>query len=311
MKKIHKKPIGILFILVLIAFAEYSYAQGGAGTFLRREVGSAPLAMGGAYTAVTSDINSIYWNPAGLPYFIQFDRSNEIQAFHSFLTYDRIEQAFSYAHVFPGLFTFGIGFYQFGVDDIDGRDIWGFPTENFSDLETYFSLAIGKRFEWFSLGFTGKYLSHSLQDYSATGIALDFGIIADVHEYVTLGATVQNVLGTLSWDTESGREETIPMSFKFGGLFEYENIPVRLALDGEYIENADFNLHAGIEVELIRQFGLRAGWDGDNPTFGGYIQSYISYYWMEFEYAATKDIIEANYIHHLTVKLGFVNMFEF
>ena len=54
----------MLFVPVLL-FAEGSIGTSGAD-FLELGVGSRPLAMGEAFTAEINDINSLYYNPAGL-----------------------------------------------------------------------------------------------------------------------------------------------------------------------------------------------------------------------------------------------------
>jgi len=50
-----------------------------AGEFLKIGVGSRATAMGGAFVAVSNDVSSLYWNPAGIAKL----EKNEILTSHS------------------------------------------------------------------------------------------------------------------------------------------------------------------------------------------------------------------------------------
>jgi len=59
-----------LFLIFLIAFAlsvaHYPPQKVEAGAFDRIGIGARPKGMGDAFTAISDDGNSIYWNPAGI-----------------------------------------------------------------------------------------------------------------------------------------------------------------------------------------------------------------------------------------------------
>ena len=52
----------IKYLSILIIFVSQLFGQ-----YDQLFVGSRPLSMGGAFTAVADDANAITWNPAGLP----------------------------------------------------------------------------------------------------------------------------------------------------------------------------------------------------------------------------------------------------
>ena len=60
----------VLAALAVPRFAGHAFAGGGQGTsafqFLQLGVGARPSAMGETFAGVADDVNSIYWNPAGL-----------------------------------------------------------------------------------------------------------------------------------------------------------------------------------------------------------------------------------------------------
>ncbi|MEJ2055574.1 MAG: hypothetical protein P8X42_16785, partial [Calditrichaceae bacterium] len=65
----------IFAILIFVTGFEYGIAQNPVGTtaadFLGIAVGPKAYAMGGAYTAMISDVTSAYWNPGALAFIDQ------------------------------------------------------------------------------------------------------------------------------------------------------------------------------------------------------------------------------------------------
>ena len=70
-----KRGIGLIAIALFIITAAAPSAHAisihdGAGTtgaaFLKIEGGSRPVGMGGAFAGLANDVNTIFWNPAGL-----------------------------------------------------------------------------------------------------------------------------------------------------------------------------------------------------------------------------------------------------
>ena len=65
MKRICLALVSVWSVLVTIQAMALDPGETG-GTFLKMAVGAAPVGMGEAYTALARDVNSVYWNPAGL-----------------------------------------------------------------------------------------------------------------------------------------------------------------------------------------------------------------------------------------------------
>lgn len=67
MKKLNRKILIYSILLPVIAFAQHRGDNlSFQGLPLQSDVGVKSTAMGGAYTSMTGDLNSIYFNPAGL-----------------------------------------------------------------------------------------------------------------------------------------------------------------------------------------------------------------------------------------------------
>ena len=296
-------------LLVIISFLLYNnlYPQSNkAGAFLRRGLDSKALAIGSAYTSISDGASSVYWNPAGLSGI----QDNEFSGMYSFLTLDRAEYFASFAHNIQDIFTIGAGWYRFGVNKIDGRDINGQQTNQFDDSENSIMLAFSKEFSpleygRFSLGFTIKYLVQSLYNSSATGLGFDVGLQTTVLEQFRIGVVLQDLGSSLKWDTESGIKEQVPTVLRFGISYFPEFYPLFVALDYYQISEQNSILRFGSGIKFLNSFGLKAGYNGVDPTFGAFILVPYDQLLFQFDYAATKDILENDFVHHLTFSFKF------
>jgi long-subunit fatty acid transport protein len=292
----------VLIILLIISGVSFSSETGGQpGAFLRRGVGSRALAMGSAYTSVSNDASALYWNPAGLSEIKQ----RELFVMFSILTLDRQHLFVSFGYNISHLFSFAIGWNKFGVNNIDGRDQFGNPTKKFSDSENSIMLALSKHIGIISVGVTGKYFYHSVFDRTATGFGFDVGMKIYFNEFLTAGLAVQEISSSLRWNTQSKLTEKIPMNIHAGISFKPKFLSGIAAIEMSKISKNNFVFHAGVEYQIIKFFGVRAGYDGKNLSFGAVVRSPLDFLDIQIDYAATKDIISNGYAHHISLKVGF------
>lgn len=297
----------LLLIIITLTLCVNLYSQSNtAGSFLRRSLDSKALAIGGAYTSVSDGASSVYWNPAGL----SGVQSNEFSGMYSFLTLDRAEYFASIAHNIPDLFTIGAGWYRFGVNNIDGRDRNGEKTKEFDDSENSIMIGFSKEFSpleygRFSIGFTVKYLIHSLYNNTASGLGFDVGLQTTVLEQLRIGIVLQDLGSYLKWDTESEIKEQVPTVFRFGISYFPEFYPLFAALDYYKVSEQDGEVRLGSGIKFLNTFGLKAGYNGKEPTFGAFVIVPYNQVLFQFDYAATKDILENDFVHHLTLSFKF------
>lgn len=291
--------VALVIIFVCKGFAGDDGGQPGA--FSRLGVGSRALALGSAYTSLAMDASAIFWNAAGLA---RIPR-REFSGTFSFLTLDRQRSFVSFANTFSDVITIGIGWSRFAINNIDGRDELGRPTQKFDDDENSIMIAVGKRWDDFAIGVTGKYLHHSLFDRSASGFGLDLGMNMRFYQMIHVGLVLQDLLGELNWNTNNNLQETLPLTLRGGVSLQTDAFPVVVAFEAVKVGKIDPILKAGCELKIVEYFGIRGGFDGENATFGGLVRLPGESYDIQLDYAATRDVLENGFVHHVSLRFSF------
>lgn len=301
-------------------------AQAGkyAGEFLSEGVGARALAMGGAYVAVADDATANYWNPAGLSFLNQPEVSiTHVAMFDALANYDALSLSV------PVGYGFGLGltWLRLGVDGIprygelqgtsaermgQAHPEWrstGQPEGHFSDTEQAYLFSFGKRFDFdvylgggltpivfpleFSVGASGKYLSHSLDNRRGTGQGLDLGALLRVSltaqeegasaRFLSLGFQLQNLATKLAWDTEtpegtsSNYEDQVTKNLRFGVAFTQGigALSSAVTLAAELDDQYEQELHYGGEYSFKDMIFLRGGADVGDFTAGAGLKVYM------------------------------------
>jgi len=294
----------LLLVIIIATFSITIKAEDGSGgqssAFLRRGINSRALAMGGAYTGLSNDISSTYWNPAGLTGLSK----TEFMGMISLLNYDRSEIYAAAGHNFSDDIVIGLGWYKFGVGNIDGRDLNGDATEIFDDSQNCLMLSVAKRFNAFSFGVTGKYINHSLYKNSASGLAFDLGIkVALLDNSLNLGFVIQDLGGKIKWDTANKTEESLPTTLRIGASYNLQFINAIVSTEFVKVNQEKSLLRAGAEYSIVQFFGVRAGYDGFNPTFGLFIKLPDNLFPLRLDYAAINDKISNGYVNQISFQI--------
>ena len=182
-------------------------------TFLKIETGGRPTAMGGAFAAVSDDLNALYYNPAGLA---QID-SREFNAIHTVwlekIYHDNVAFASPFKYEDKNL-ALGISVVYLGISDIDRRTSSGVAdgSANVSDYAVGGTLAWKLR-DTTSIGATVKGIRMDLDKSSNSGFAVDAGILEKLPHDLSFGLMVQNLGPNVD---VGGTKEKLPTNFKAG-----------------------------------------------------------------------------------------------
>ncbi len=261
-----------------------------AGEFLALGVGGRQLGMGGAAVALTNDVTSGYWNPAGLAA-VNYPQLTFMHAenFGGIVGYDYAAVAIP----FQTNKSFGISVIRLGVADVpDTRAVWDNSRNDFTDdakrlgvdmLISRFNAAdYAVMFSYaatstknFSYGINAKVIYRNIGSFaSAKGIGFDVGLMYQTSQGILLGASVQDVTTTLvSWST--GRNELIAPTAKLGAGYIIDALYGRFTIGADTdvrfegrrsaaqfnIANMSFDLRGGAEYSYKEVVALRAGID--------------------------------------------------
>lgn len=274
----------VMALLIITAAASSLYAadiHDGAGTtgaaFLKIEGGSRPAGLGGAFAGLANDINTIFWNPAGLT--AVHDR--ELTAMQHFSFADINNQTIGYAQRIERL-VWGASFLG-SFTEIERRQG---PTEDPDSTVTVGGFATGLSLayplgEAISVGATAKIISEQLDIQNAFGVAADVGLVARLLDNrLGIGIAVQNA-GVL----DGG--ENLPIALRAGLAYRMweqpttevetdEPMPAQevwaLVADAHLpLLDANPSFHVGVErwfyESVAARLGYRIGFN-ENPSDG-------------------------------------------
>ena len=213
----------IIFFMMNITL-QYSYSQSSIGgspeMYLLRDVGTRPIALAGAYSAIANDPIAIFYNPAGFGF---FNSTPSFTANVGALGLGRINSLLSYGQQISDNFGVGVGINSLFSGSFMGRDIRGNPTRNMSDNQFEFIAAGAYRLEFASFGASVKYLNDNLSgsDLQANGFAFDLGTKFNVMDLFSFALSVRNLYGRMYWSNTSADYEVLPYEIRSGIAMEW------------------------------------------------------------------------------------------
>jgi len=202
-----------LFLLIIL-FAQIVNAQiirNYSNEFLNIGVDAASFGMGKAVTATSNDINSIYWNPAGLVN-VEDTQAALMHAeyFQGIAKYDYI----AYAKPIDNESTIALSFIRFSVDDIlnttqliDSQGNINFNRVslfNASDMALHIGYAKHHLLKNFDFGVNAKIVHRRIGSFAKSwGFGLDLGLQYQADKY-KLGLMLRDITTTFNaWNIDS------------------------------------------------------------------------------------------------------------
>ncbi len=178
------KKTQLIFFLIIANAIHGQTVRKYSNEFMNIGVDAAALGMSNAVVAFTSDVNSGYWNPAGLTHL----EDDQVSLMHSnyFANIAKYDYA-AYASPIDDRSAWGISLIRFGVDDIlnttdlidnegniDYNRISLFST---ADYGFTFSYAVKLPIEGFQYGVNAKIIRRIIGDFATSwGFGFDFGL---------------------------------------------------------------------------------------------------------------------------------------
>lgn len=322
----------LLKILVIVLIVQSQVFAGVfkkyAGEFAYLGAGSRGTALGRAFTALSDDATSTYWNPAGLM------EAKGLQALfmHSKQFISSIQNNYlTLSTPYNENSAIGFSIYYLTITDIpDSRNAYDKVENrvNYSDVTFFntgdyiFTASYAKKYsDNINWGLNIKLIYRDYEIENAAGLGFDFGI-KYIEDNLKLGLIARDVTGTLmTWSTNT--TELIAPSLKMGATYtipvDYLNLVINPALDINILdENREYasqlslgslssDLLAGLEITYDNIISLRVGMD-DIQRFTTGVG--ISIPRVNIDYSFTAYESELGNIHRISLHTFFGDIFN-
>ncbi|MBN2407481.1 MAG: PorV/PorQ family protein [Elusimicrobia bacterium] len=251
--------------LLLSAFS-FTRAAGETGAeFLLIGPNAKPASMGGIASAVTGDIDSVLYNPAGLA---------GITGRQFSATYSQWIDDVRYEYAAYGQSTelgvFGISAMYLHMGDMEGRSITGARTGSFSAYDLCVNLSYARNIdETVAAGGSIKFISQGIEEESARGAALDAGAqYKPEGSRFVFGGSLLNIGPAMKFVKDA---YSLPAVLNLGAGYRKDRLV--LGMDIRYfLADAYSALSIGSEYAIREYFIMRAGYmydpecsDPENP----------------------------------------------
>ena len=284
-KKFNLRRILLILFLFLSAFAKSQVVRKYSNEFMNIGVDAASLGMANAVTSSTNDVNSGYWNPAGI--IGLEDKQVAIMHASYFANIAQYDYA-AFATPIDDESGWGISMIRFGVDDIlnttelidsqgnvDYNRISKFST---ADYGFTFSYARKLKLEGFQYGVNAKVIRRIIGKFANSwGFGVDVGIQFERNNW-KFGLMLRDITTT----------------YNIWNINESEYAKVQNAIPGQNQE-----LPQSTEITLPKaQFGMSKKFEFHNDT------SLLVSGNLNMEFAKTNDIIATSFVS-IAPALGF------
>ncbi|MEW5924230.1 MAG: PorV/PorQ family protein, partial [Candidatus Zixiibacteriota bacterium] len=259
------------FVFAGMAMADENNSNAGTSVFdfLKIQAGARPVALGGAFTGVADDEVSLYYNPAGV---VHLEGKRFIAGYHNNI-FEMQSGFVGYIHPLSqgqklSLYVNYLNYGSFDRTTVDGEVIG-----DFSGGDLLFAVSYAREMnEKIDVGVTGKLIYEKIDEYSASGVAVDLGIKYSLNDRnnTAFGLMVQNLGAQLSTYVDGGDKESLPLAIRGGGSSHPRGVPILAAVDVIYPTDNDVYFALGAELLSVRPLFVRVGWTnlGENYKTG-------------------------------------------
>lgn len=258
LKKLVKIIIACFIGVILQPQSGRADSPGSAGyQFLRTYTGARPASMGGAFGAVTGDIHSINFNPAGIAAL----KTRGGAATYMDHVLDLKSGFIAYHQPFINYGTAGLAVNYLNYGELKRTDISGEPLGTFSANNIVISGSFGRPVTSdLLIGVNAKFIYFGIDSYNSSAVAFDGGVIYQIPtQDLNLGISIFNIGMVTSAFIET--KDDLPINVRAGFSKRLAHLP--LLLNGgvyKYIDD-DWQWQLGGEFTLAPKAFLRLGFD--------------------------------------------------
>ncbi len=310
MKLIKSLIIGSLLLLIFSLNAIDDNAGTNGFNFLKINYSAKAAALGGAYTAMSGEIDAFHYNPATL---------KELDGRYVSSSYISYFEGYNGGSIIYGKplenTTFAIFGEYINSGDIDKYDSDGISEGKFNGSDLLFGASLSKVIHpMLTFGVNAKYLMETIDDNSATAIAFDLGIIHQPeNKKMKVGLAIRNIGYQIIHFSDSDYEEKFPLTYAAGLRYLFDEKTVaNIEIDKAY--GQEIGGAVGFESMIHPMFALRAGYKldaddwrtGSDTDFLAGTSFGFGFFWNQFvlDYAVS-GYGDLGYVNQVSLKLAF------
>jgi hypothetical protein len=297
----------VVLVAGIVAALCVDAAAGEPGTsgfiFLRLGNGARASGMGEAFTAVSDDATSIYWNPAGMA---NVD-GVELNVTHSEWLVDiRFEQVSVVNEMLGGAVGLSFTGLYYGEMDRYGTSPSLTPDGTFAPYD----LAVSAGYAMdvlpnIAVGGAVKVIYEKIDFESATSWAVDLGVLhRSMIEGLTLAASILNLGPEAKFIEE---EFYPPFQLRGGAAYTYSSRKVRgslvLAAEAVFPNDSDAKVHFGAEYTYERYLSVRLGYKANYYVQSATLGVGLYYRNLRFDYAYMPMEYELGDCHRFSINV--------
>ncbi|MFA5858217.1 MAG: PorV/PorQ family protein [Elusimicrobiota bacterium] len=274
-----QKVAGLAVAVCLAVAVSLCYGAGGTSgaAFLSIIPGSRPAGMAGAFTGAANDVNSIYFNPAGLALVEKKEIGFTHNMWVSGINYEFVAGAVPLAGI--GTVGAALSMASAQIDETKeatdgGIDITG-KKLSYSDMAV--TVGLGRKInDALLVGLNGKMVSETISSKAGSAMGIDAGVTYIMSKDIMIGAALQNLGTAMKLDSV---EAGLPMTVRAGAAYKMMENALNIVGDINYfISSGKMNIRAGAEyiypVSKDMGIAVRGGYQttevvGAGLTFGG------------------------------------------
>jgi hypothetical protein len=243
---------------------------GTPGEWLARYAGARSVGLGGAFVAAADEPTSVVWNPAGISFLDQNEAHFETVRLFEGTSLNGVSMAVPSRRL-PSV---GIPFLAMNTGDFERTDELNEPLGTFNSGDMAMLLTASKNFSpELAVGFNFKMVRQSVEDFDATGLGADLGVMYQFSPMFRVGASVMNVGAPKI--TLRDTDETYGRQLRGGFAARFFGGKGLLSAEVDQTSGGGVSLHAGAEHWLYPQVCARAGVNDASPA-GGFSYRFAS-----------------------------------
>jgi hypothetical protein len=304
----------------------FSLAGRGAFQFLRVGASARHAALGEAAIAVTSDVNSVFWNPAGITGIERGELSFSYARWLADLDYVGAAAGLRLGRIgYVGVHIAAMGYGDIQETIVIEGGIDPRTGQTFSGSSLLFGMTYARQFtDRLSIGVTAKRMREQLWEFTAGKWAFDAGTSYDIgFNGMRLAMSAQHYArGGASWlepDSDSGsRGHDIPLVFRVGlassligpgTVFDIGPLHhLMMSLESVNTNDLGERFHVGAEYTFANFLMLRGGYkfghDDGSASLGFGLHTGLGGTALRFDYAYVNYEF-LNSPHRLTLTMGY------